>query len=148
MHRTITHRYFYPHPAETVWEYLTRPELIAQWLMENDFQPVAGHEFTFRTRPLPNFEFDGTVYCKVLEIVPLQRLVYSWKGGPGKGKINLDSVVTWTLRSVDNGTELLLEHSGLMENADIFAAMNTGWLKNITTIDQLLQTPDHGNTNR
>jgi uncharacterized protein YndB with AHSA1/START domain len=146
MSKTINHTLFYAHPPEIVWEYLTKPELIEQWLMKNDFQPVVGHEFRFHTRPLPQFDFDGIVYCKVLEVVPQKKLVYSWKGGPAPGRITMDSVVKWTLLAKNNGTELLLEHSGIIENVGIYEAMNEGWLKNIKRIDELINTALHGTT--
>jgi len=148
MTRVIKHQYFFPHPPATVWEYLTKSELMAQWLMKNDFKPVVGHEFQFRTNPLPKMEFDGVVYCKVLEVIPAKKLSYSWKGGPGQGNITLDSVVVWTLTPVDNGTELVLDHSGFTEtvNLNMYNAMNEGWRKNIHTIAEHLNTV-HGTTN-
>ena len=138
MRKEIKHTWFYNQSPENVWEYLTKAELIAQWLMESNFLPIVGHDFQFRTRPLPNFDFDGIIYCRVLEIIPIKKLSYSWKGGPGNGQFNLDSVVTWTLTPKDNGTELLLEHTGIMENEGIFTAMSDGWLKNIKKIADLL----------
>ena len=36
----------FPHPPEKVWRALTESSLIEQWLMKNDFQPVAGHSFS------------------------------------------------------------------------------------------------------
>ena len=39
-------RHFNQSPQE-VWEYLTKPELIEQWLGKTDFQPVVGHKFRF-----------------------------------------------------------------------------------------------------
>jgi uncharacterized protein YndB with AHSA1/START domain len=147
MTKTIKHTFFYSHIPELVWEYLTKAELISQWLMANDFQPIVGHEFQFRTKPLPAYDFDGIVFCRVLEIIPFKKLSYSWKGGPGDGKINLDSVVIWTLTAKDNGTELLLEHTGIMENVDIYSAMNMGWLQNIKKIAELINAAKHGTTN-
>ena len=138
MSRTIKHTIFYSHAPELVWEYLTKVELIEQWLMKSDFLPVIGHEFMFQTRPLPQFDFDGNIYCKVLEVVPQRKLVYSWKGGPAPGKITMDSTVKWILTPRNNGTELQLEHSGLIENAGIYQAMNEGWWKNIKRIDELI----------
>jgi uncharacterized protein YndB with AHSA1/START domain len=137
---TILHSLFIPHSTEEVWEYLTKTELISQWLMENDFLPQVGHDFQFRTRPMPNFDFDGIVYCKVLEIVPYKKVSYSWKGGPGGGRITLDSLVLWTLEPKEGGTELLLTHTGFqeLENFGIYSLMNTGWLKNMQKIDGLL----------
>ena len=43
-----------PHPPEKVWRALTQAPLIAEWLMQNDFQPVVGHRFNFRATPIPN----------------------------------------------------------------------------------------------
>lgn len=131
MQRDIKHVWFFPHSPEAVWDYLTKPELLAQWLMENDFQPIVGHQFQFRTKPKIKFGFDGTVYCEVLEIVPYRRLTYSWRGGSGKNKILLDSVVVWTLTEKDNGTELMLEHKGFrgMKNYIAYLIMKKGWAK-------------------
>ncbi len=130
MQRDIKHKWFFPHPPEEVWDFLTKQELIAQWLMENDFQPIVGHKFNFRTKPRIKFGFDGIVYGEVLEVVPFTRLSYSWKGGMGN-KAALDSVVTWTLTPKDNGTELRLEHSGFkgLRNYFAYLIMNKGWSK-------------------
>jgi uncharacterized protein YndB with AHSA1/START domain len=149
MAEKIKHQLFFQYPPETVWEYLTNAELMELWLMKNDFQSVIGHEFTFRAKPVPSLDFDGIVYCKVLEIVPFQKLSYSWKLGPGDGAINLDSVVRWELQPKDKGTELLLDHSdfAIMENLGIFNAMNVGWLENMHKIAKHLNTADHGTTN-
>lgn len=142
MTKSIQHTVYYSHPAEMVWEYLTQAELLSQWLMPNDFKPTLGHEFQFRTNPLPQFDFDGICFCKVLELVPFKKLSYSWKGGPGDGQITLDSLVVWTLVEKDNGTELRLEHTGFkeLENFKIYPAMNEGWLKNMQKIADRLNT--------
>jgi uncharacterized protein YndB with AHSA1/START domain len=146
MQKQIEHTWFYEHAPEAVWHYLTDAELLAQWLMKNDFKPEQGHEFRFETGPMPNLNFDGIIYCKVLEIVPYSRLSYSWKGGPGTGEMTLDSVVTWTLTPKDNGTEVLLQHFGFKSDANmlIFAAMDAGWLKNMKEVAALLNTAAHG----
>ncbi len=142
MQDKIQHNYFYQQSVAEVWAFLTESELIAQWLMPNDFKAEAGHEFQFHTRPMPNFGFDGTIYCKVLEIVPMKKLVYSWKGGPEPGVINLDTVVTWELQEKGNGTELSLLHSGFTANQSmIMGIMTEGWLKNMAKIADLLNAP-------
>jgi uncharacterized protein YndB with AHSA1/START domain len=138
MQKSIKHSFFYSQSPETVWECLTKAELMSQWLMPNDFEPIIGYDFQFKIKQMPQFDFDGIVYCKILEIVPFKKLSYTWKAGPGDGKINLDSIVTWTLIAKNNGTELLLDHSGMMENADIYSAMNNGWQQNMKKIDTLI----------
>ena len=131
MQRTIRHEFTYTQPPAVVWEYLTNPELLALWLMPNDFKLQVGHTFQFKTKPKIKLGFDGTVYCEVLEIIPTKKLVYSWKGGLSKEKPSLDSIVTWTLTPIPTGTILQLEHKGFdgLKNYLTWFIMNMGWLK-------------------
>lgn len=145
----IRHTWFYNQSPEQVWDYLTRAELIEQWLMKSDFEPILGHEFQFVSKPAASIDFDGIVYCKVLEVIPFKKLSYSWKCGPGKGVITIDSIVIWTLTDKDGGTELLLENIGfkVLDNYSIFNAMEIGWLQNMQKITQLLNDKVHGISN-
>ncbi|MGZ3874248.1 MAG: SRPBCC family protein [Mucilaginibacter sp.] len=149
MAQSIKHELFFPHPPAAVWEYLTNAELMELWLMKNDFQPIVGHEFQFRTNPHPDVDFGGTFYCKVLEIVPFKKLSYSWKTGPGDGSTTIDSVVNWQLQPKDNGTLLLLDHNNftVMKNLPLFNSMIDGWLRNMHTIAHNLNKTTHGTTN-
>jgi uncharacterized protein YndB with AHSA1/START domain len=141
MTRDIKHTWFFNHPPQDIWEFLTDPELLAQWLMESNFRPIVGHKFNFNTRPKIKLGFDGNIYCEVLAVEPKRLLSYSWRGGPGKGKITLDSVVTWTLTPKNNGTELQLIHSGFkgFGNYITYLVMNKGWIKIIKRFSQKLQ---------
>ena len=133
MQRDLTIKWYFPHPAEKVWECLTDPNLVNQWLMKNDFKPIVGHKFNFHTKPIPKMSFDGIVYCEVLEIIPNQKLVYTWKGGPKPGVIGLDTVLTWTLNQEEQGTRLVLEHKGFKGFKNLIASvfMEAGWKKNV-----------------
>jgi len=79
----------YPHPPELVWRALTTPELLARWLMPNDFEPVIDHEFTFTTDPGPGF--DGIVRCRVPEVMAPTTLAFTWVGGPIATVVRLGS---------------------------------------------------------
>lgn len=149
MAASIKHKFFFPHPPKSVWEYLTNSDLMELWLMKNNFQPIIGHEFQFKINPIPSLDFDGIVYCKVLDIDPFKKLSYSWKLGPGDGTLNIDSIVKWELQAKNNGTELLLDHGDfvIMENLGIFNSMNEGWLKNIQKIAVRLNEANHDTTN-
>ena len=148
MTKIIKHRFSFPHPAEKVWDYLTKPELMTLWLMKNDFQPIIGFDFQFRTSPVPSLNFDGIFYCRVLEIDPLKKLSYSWNTTQSDGEISLESVVVWQLQPTDNGTDLLLEHSGFdkEENLNFYKGLDHGWLEKFQKIADLLNTTEHGNT--
>ena len=106
----------FPHAPETIWKTLTTGELIGRWMMApTGFEPVEGKRFTFQTTPAG--AWDGIIHCQVLEVMPNERLVYAWKGGH-EGNVGygsrLDTVVTWILSRVENGTRLRLVHSGFV----------------------------------
>jgi uncharacterized protein YndB with AHSA1/START domain len=65
-----------PHPPQKVWRALTSAPLVGEWLMQNDFQPVVGHRFNFRSEPMNGW--NGVTDCEVLEVEAPSRLVYSW----------------------------------------------------------------------
>lgn len=132
MQTQIRHEWIYEQSPNEVWEYLTKAELIALWLMPNNFILELGHEFQLTTKPMPDLELDGIFHCKVLEVVPLKKLIYSWKGGSGNGVFTLDTICEWTLEPTGSGTKLCLKHSGFRENnTEIFIGMTDGWLKKI-----------------
>ena len=118
-----------PHPLEKIWRALTQSSLIAEWLMENDFEPRLGARFQFRAKPMGNW--NGLVDCEITAFEPPRRLVYTWKGGTvqnlGYGTA-LDSIVEWTLTPVADGTRVRMEHCGFRpQNASAYDTMSGGW---------------------
>ncbi|GAA3691667.1 SRPBCC domain-containing protein [Nonomuraea antimicrobica] len=98
---------FIAHPPAKVWRALTEPELVARWLMPNDFKAEVGHRFTFTTTPKKQVGFDGVVHCEVLRIEPEKLLRISWSDGK-----RADWTVTWRLEPEGKGTRLFLDHEG------------------------------------
>jgi uncharacterized protein YndB with AHSA1/START domain len=45
-----------PRAPEIAWQALISAELIGRWLMPNDFAPEVGRRFTFRTRPVGDWD--------------------------------------------------------------------------------------------
>jgi uncharacterized protein YndB with AHSA1/START domain len=125
--RSIDVDYELPHPPEHVWRALTEPALLASWLMSNDLRAEVGYRFEFRAQPMPNW--DGIVRCEVTEVVPFERLAYSWVGGSEIGPGGrLDTTVTWTLAKSAGGTKLSLSHAGFTEkNAFALENLAKGW---------------------
>lgn len=127
-----------PHAPETIWKTLTTGELIDRWLMKSTgFAPVAGTRFTLQTTPAG--AWDGVIQCEVREVLPNERLVYSWRGGhDGNAEYGsrLDTVVTWTLAKVDGGTRLRVVHAGfvLPKNATTMRNLRAGWKQVVGTI--------------
>ncbi|QFU15771.1 SRPBCC family protein [Microvirga thermotolerans] len=90
---------------ETVWRALTVPEIVAEWLGPNTLRPEPGASFTIDLDPGSG----GAIACEVLEVVPLERLSYSWRScGDGPA---VDTVVTFELeRTEEAGTNLRIVH--------------------------------------
>jgi len=126
---TIRTDQFLPYAPAQVWKALTDPDLLARWMMPNDFQLAVGHHFTFKNVPIPSVKFGGTVYCEVLDFEVERRLCISWVD---RGEENgLNSTVTWRLEPEGNGTHLFLEHVGFDPNNPLqqlgYQMMNQGW---------------------
>lgn len=130
--RAIMVEEFFPHASDIVWRVLTTPELIGRWLkmVPTGFAAEVGNRFTYQTTPAG--KWDGKIHCEVLEAVPGERLVYSWRGGhadnAGYGSL-LDLTVSMFLAPVAGGTRLRLVHSGfdLPRNETAFNSMSGGW---------------------
>ena len=124
-----------PHPPEKIWRALTQSPLIEEWLLKNDFQPVVGNQFQFRSTPMPNWS--GVVDCEVQAIEPNSRLSYSW------GSMGLKSVVTWTLSPAKGGTHVRMEQSGFGPDEDrAYQGATYGWQKFIGNLEQVVAKLD------
>jgi uncharacterized protein YndB with AHSA1/START domain len=121
MRRDLHFEIDYPHPPEKVWQALTDPVAISEWLMPNNFEPQVGHKFQFRTHPAPGF--NGIIESEVVEIDPPRRLVYTWNSG------KLNTLVIWTVQAAKNGTLLTLDHTGFegFRGWMLSKALGQGW---------------------
>jgi uncharacterized protein YndB with AHSA1/START domain len=138
MQKEIKQTWHFHQSPEEVWEYLTQPELIEQWLMKTDFQPVAGCKFQFTFTPKNESRYEGVVNCEVLEVKPFTKLSYSWNGSTNDKSRGFNSLVMWTLIPVENGTELHLQHDGFTLLEDILTHSN-GWIVCVKRLDELIK---------
>ena len=114
-----------PHSPEKIWRALTQAQMIAEWLMRNDFEPVVGHKFQFHSTPKPGWK--GYVNCQVLEVDAPRKLVFAWGDGT-ESDSGLKTVVTWTLTPAAGGTLVRVEQSGFRPaDEGGFKGMSGGW---------------------
>jgi len=139
MQKEINQTWFFQQSPDEVWEYLTRPELIEQWMMKTDFQPVEGYKFRFTFEPKPEGKYEGFVDCQVLEVKPFTRLSYTWNGRTQDKSRSFNSTVIWTLVPKANGTELQLRHNGLEILEDILNH-TTGWINCVKRLEEHIST--------
>lgn len=119
------------HPPQKIWRALTQGALIKEWLMDNDFQPVVGHKFNFRSTPNPHW--DGIIQSEVLVVEPNQKLSYTWSS------LGLVTVVVWTLTATAGGTLVRMEQSGFRADQDqAYQGANYGWRKFVSLLDKVV----------
>lgn len=92
-------------PPQTVWRHLEDPDLLAGWLMRNDFRAEKGREFRFFATP--RGEWDGVVHCRLVELDPPRRMAFTWNAND----IGADTLVSIDLVPVGESTLVRLHHS-------------------------------------
>ena len=140
MKKEIKQIWHFNHSPKEVWEYLTIPELIEQWLGKTDFQPIVGHKFRFIS------PYGNDSICQVLEVKPFTKLSYSWQKNSANDNKPFHSVITWTLVAKGSGTELQLLHTGFTALEDVVAHDN-GWNICHKQLEDLINTVKNDRTN-
>jgi uncharacterized protein YndB with AHSA1/START domain len=121
----------FAHPPEKVWRALTQGSLIKEWLMDNDFEPVVGHRFSFRAKPAP--QWNGVIDSEVLVVEPGKKLSYSW------GTLGVGSVVEWTWTATNGGTLVRMEQSGFRADQDLnYKGAKYGWTKFVGNLERVV----------
>jgi len=121
-----------PHPPAKLWRALTQPQLIAEWLMKNDFKPQVGHRFNLRG------EWGGVLDCEVLVVEPNKELAYTWNHAHDDPAFSLRSVVTFTLTPTAAGTRLRMEQAGFRpDQRQAFGGANAGWQQMFAKLEQV-----------
>ena len=122
-----------PQPTAKVWKALTQSHLIAEWLMNNDFDLKVGHRFQLRG------EWGGVLDCEVLAVDPGNSLSYAWNHVHDDPLYSLTSVVTYTLTPTDTGTRLRMEQIGFRpEQKQAYGGAHAGWKGFLDRLEQLV----------
>ncbi|RIX48756.1 SRPBCC domain-containing protein [Paenibacillus nanensis] len=128
MSLTLSMDFQFKTSIEKLWSALTDSSKLAKWVanihtgqpMENDFEPVVGRRFQFRTQP--NEYWNGIIEGEVLIVEEPHRLSYTWASGE-------KHTVTWTLQDLGDGkVNLHLEQTGI-SNAPALNGAKFGWSK-------------------
>ena len=121
---------FLASPPHKVWEALTDSAQLARWLMPNDFEPKVGKRFTL-TADCPA-AWEGDVACEVLELVPTERMVWSWQTSGMERPTRL----VFELSPSGTGTRLRLSHTGDADEP-IARDLAGGWPKKLASLASL-----------
>jgi len=125
--KTLVVERLLPYLPARVWRALTVPHLMAEWLMKGDFAPQVGHRFQLTSDHV-------TVECQVRLVEEGRALSYSWDA------YGLESVVTWTLTPVPQGTLLRMEQTGFRrDQGQAYGGARQGWQRFLDGMEQVLQ---------
>ena len=128
--RTVVTEREIAYPPEKIWRALTQPQLIEDWLMKNDFEPVVDRSFTLRGDW-------GSVDCKVLSVEANKSLSYTWDA------MGLESVVTWTITPTTTGAHLRMEQTGFRPDQErAYQGAKFGWQRFLASLEQVLARAD------
>jgi uncharacterized protein YndB with AHSA1/START domain len=130
-----------------VFEALTTPQGIVQWWGPDD-GPVlvaetdvrVGGRFRVRFRMLDATEHEAS--GEYLELNPPERIAMSWRwlGGEDEDTAN-ESVLSFDLRSHDEGTELTLTHARLA-SSETRASHESGWSGSLDKLQRVFSKED------
>jgi uncharacterized protein YndB with AHSA1/START domain len=113
-------------PQAAVYAALIRPHELERYIATRaTVDPRTGGRYDF------GWENGGPV--KILDLVPEERLSYSWTYGDQP-----ETVVTWTLAGSGGSTRLTLVHSGFTQDRKS-RDYKTGWLKYLNRIKNLVE---------
>lgn len=123
----------FAHPLEKVWQALSTPAALGQWLMETDFVPEQGKEFRMWCE-------DGrghteTYLCKVLEIDPPRHMLWSWVLD-GREK-EAPTTVEFHLETEAAGTRVTVIHRGDRDEHTV-ERFREGWRAKLKQLTEIL----------
>jgi uncharacterized protein YndB with AHSA1/START domain len=122
----------YPHPIDKVWRALTNSEALAQWLMENDFEPQIGRECVFRFCAADSDD-ESLVYVTVEKLDPPRLMQWQWRNEDEQRS----STVIFELEATDGGTLLKLRHRGPV-SPRLAEGLKRGWPVKLADIETQL----------
>ncbi len=104
-------------------------------MMTNDFEPVVGRRFQFRTDPKPNW--NGVVDCEVLSSTRSSACPIT--GVLAVANSGLQWVVLWTLTPAEGGTHVRMEQSGFgPDQKAAYQGAKYGWQKFFGGLERVL----------
>lgn len=134
---SITFSETYPHPPEKVWRALTDRKALAAWLMDTDFEPEPGRDFTMWC----DDGAGGTdIYrCRLLEFEPQRRMLWSWTLESRRSEP--PTTVEFRVEEVDGGTTVTIVHGGDRDEVTI-ERFKSGWPWKLEQLGRALADDD------
>ncbi len=139
MNDVITKEHIFKHSIDTVWNAITNAKEISTWFLEADFKAEKGYQYVFNS----SGENCSPIKGEVKQANPYT-LIYTWI----VTETPIETTVKWALEKTEEGTKLILEHSGISnyhgETAvTMFNSFNGGWDNCISGLSSYLKQIVH-----
>ncbi|MBX9720827.1 MAG: SRPBCC family protein [Candidatus Obscuribacterales bacterium] len=137
-HTVQFHRVF-PGPIERVFDYLTKPELLATWLMEGSVEPAVGGRIEYNSGEIPESidipqsKESCCIRGLVKEYEPPLLIAYSWN----ELNCSMTSEVRFELEAKGDEVHLILTHSRL--TAEMMPGVGAGWHTHLESMLQIIK---------
>lgn len=136
----ITKEEVLPHPIEKVWNAISIAEEISTWFIKADFKAQKGYQYTFTASE----ENGCTQITGEVKKADPYTLIYTWI----VAETNVETTVRWVLEETHEGTQLLLEHSGISGYAgdtavQMFNSFDGGWTNCVNQLAGYLKEQVH-----
>ncbi|WP_298418736.1 SRPBCC domain-containing protein [uncultured Kordia sp.] len=130
----------FQHPIDVVWNAITTAEELSTWFIKTNFKAEKGFQYTF----FPVEEKGCEAITGEIKSANPYTLVYTWE----VADTNVETLVSWTLEKVAEGTKLYLKHSGISNYTGetaiaMFESFNGGWDNCITNLEAHLKEHIH-----
>jgi uncharacterized protein YndB with AHSA1/START domain len=129
-------------PRAIVWRFFEDPDLLAGWLMRNNFTGELQKEFQFLDKP--SNDWDGIVNCKLVECNPPAKLAFTWDAN----NIGGETLVTIELIAQGDRTRIKLIHANFeyasRDIAPIVERHAAGWQDHLRVLSIQIGEEMHG----
>lgn len=107
-----------PYSLNKVWKALTEKDLLSQWLMQTDFEPIIGKKIRFTGQP--NKFWRGYVDCVVTNIELEKLIEYKWQSN----EKHTPTTIRHEISKNSNGTtHLIATHLGFNKSHGWFSGL-------------------------
>jgi len=132
---TISKTIFINAPAAKVWDYLTERTKLGAWFHPAREDLALGQDYTLIGSG-GDQNADALIWGNVLAMEPPRYLSYTFLIPPFDGR---ETVVSWTLEDVLDGTRLSMTHEGIAAAAGdtplpLLLALDDGWDKHLNAL--------------
>jgi len=119
-------------PRTVVWRYFSDANLLAAWLMRNNFSGVIGQEFQFFAQS--STDWTGQLNCRLLEYDPPNRIAFTWDAN----NIGAETMVTIELSDLGEETGVRLIHANFEyatgDLGRLLERHDAGWLDHLKVL--------------